>query len=173
LSAADYGGVGPVQQSAGTVIRLLLAGLAAVMLAGAGCGSGSEPTAQAPAAAQDPALPGDPTVAATARAGSLADVSRRLEARGYALEYGFPSGQATDAVLVTDSPGVDISAFDDPAAASTAFVAARRLLQFNQGHGLVELHAGTRVYLTSLSRLLSREDRAHFHAVVAAGEGTV
>ncbi|MEA2340838.1 MAG: hypothetical protein QOG11_915, partial [Solirubrobacteraceae bacterium] len=80
--------------------------------------------------------------------------------------------QPGDAVLVTDSPGVEISAFEDLAAANTAFVAARRLLQFNRGHGLVELHAGMRVYLTSLPRLLSREDRAHFHAVVAAGEGT-
>jgi hypothetical protein len=168
LSAADYGGVGSVQPSAGIVIRLLVAGLAAVMLAATGCGSGSEPTAQAPVAV--PA--GEPAVAATVPAGSLDDVRSRLEARGYALEYGFPSGQEADAVLVTDSPGVEISAFEDPAAARTAFLAARRLLQFNSGHGLVELHAATRLYLTSSPRLLSRQDRTHFHAVVAAGEGS-
>jgi hypothetical protein len=165
--------VGSVQPSNAIVTRLLVAGLAALQIATSGCGSGSGASAQAPPPAPGSAVPAAQAVTASPPAGSLADVRRRLVARGYSLEYGFPSGQATDAVTVTDSPGVDISGFEDPVAALVAFESARRLLQLNSGTGLIELHAGTRLYMTSLPRPLSRDDRRHFHDVVAAGEGAV
>ena len=80
-------------------------------------------------------------------AASLTGVRQRLEAKGFEVEDGSPSGQATRAISVADAPGVDISAFLDHDAARAAYVAARRLASLRPGRVLVRLRAGdTRLY---------------------------
>lgn len=162
--------MGSVQPRSTTFVRLLLTGLAGLLLAAAGCGSGSDPS-PSPAAAQDPSLVQPRTVPARAPAGSLADVRLRLQDRGYRFEEGFPSGQATDALVVTAGVGVDVAAFDRPRAARIAYRAALRLLRWNPGHGLAAPGGATRLYVTSANRRLTRQERRLFHEVVAAGEG--
>lgn len=162
--------MGSVQQLSAAAFRPLLGGLAAVLLATSGCGSDS--ATRTPAAAREPSLVQARTVAALARPGSLADVRLRLADRGYDFEEGFPSGQATDALDVTAGVAVDVSAFQDPRSARIAYRATRRLLQFNPGRGLVELHGGTRLYVSSQDRRLTRQERRLFHEIVTAGEAT-
>jgi hypothetical protein len=99
-------------------------------------------------------------------------VQQRLEAKGFTVEDGSPTAQATRAITVTDAPGVDISAYLDRVAARAAYVAARRVAALRQGRVLVRLRAaGTRLYYADSGAPLRRHERDVFRAVVAAGEG--
>jgi hypothetical protein len=159
-----------IPRSSITLPRLLLTGLAVLLVALAGCGSDAEQSAQGPAAV----VSGDGTAPARGSldAASLAGVQQRLEAKGFTVEDGSPTAQATRAITVTDAPGVDISAYLDRAAARAAYVAARRLAALRPGRVLVRLRAaGTRLYYADSGAPLSRHERDVFRAVVAAGEG--
>lgn len=152
----------------------LLAGCLAALLVGApGCGSGpgSDQGAQGAAAASVAGRDAAGRAGGSSSAGSLTEVRRRLEAKGYQVEDGFPTGQATRAITIVRAPGVDISAFRQTSEARIAWRAARRLGKYNPGRVMVRLRGGTRLYYAQADHRLTHRERATVRAVVAAGEG--